>query len=170
MPIARPIHDRFWERVDKSGECWVWIGALSHGYGVLQIGTFRKSRTIGTHRLSWELHYGQIPDGLLVCHHCDNPPCVRPEHLFVGTDADNHRDKAQKGRAPRGDDNPARRLPERMQRGEQRWNARLTESDVRTIRARVQRGESQSGIAREFHVVPSSIAGIVRRVTWKHVA
>ena len=93
---------RFWEKVDKSGECWLWRGSISVkslGYGVFHVGNHS---TVIAHRYSWELANGPIPkdDGeWCVCHHCDNPKCVRPEHLFLGRDQDNHDDMVRKGRA-----------------------------------------------------------------------
>lgn len=92
--------DRFWARVDKSGECWVWTGAaLPAGYGRWK----GAHRLVYAHRFSWELANGPIPDGMLVCHRCDNPPCVRPDHLFLGTPTDNIRDMNAKGRGRAGD-------------------------------------------------------------------
>lgn len=86
---------RFWRQVQKTDTCWLWTGARSGaGYGQIGINDVR----IFTHRFSWELHHGPIPAGLFVCHHCDNPPCVRPDHLFLGTPQDNMVDKIRKGR------------------------------------------------------------------------
>lgn len=99
---VRPISERFWRHVDKSGECWIWTGAhqpfgKAHGagYGNMNLGS---GRYAPTHRVSWELHNGPIPNGLWVLHRCDNPKCVRPEHLFLGTQRDNARDMMKKRR------------------------------------------------------------------------
>lgn len=87
--------DRFWKYVVKSESCWLWIGSKgSRGYGQLHINR----KPVRAHRFSWELHYGPIPAGMEVCHHCDNPPCVRPDHFFLGTQADNLKDMVNKGR------------------------------------------------------------------------
>lgn len=99
----RSIEERFWEKVDKSGDCWVWTGALGgRGYGYIAkpggSAANPGAHMIPAHRVSWEIANGQIPDGLLVCHHCDNPRCVRPDHMFLGTDLDNARDRERKGR------------------------------------------------------------------------
>lgn len=109
----KPIEDRFWGKVDRRGldECWKWLGAKApHGYG--QIGT-KSSKHMLAHRFSYELHYGPIPDndtyhGTCVLHKCDNPSCVNPAHLFLGTQSDNVADMIAKGR-----DNYGRRTPSR---------------------------------------------------------
>lgn len=86
---------RFWLNVQKTEGCWLWTGRRDGaGYGQI----FVQGRRIGVHRLSWLLNCGEIPEGLFVCHHCDVPLCVRPDHLFVGTHDDNMRDAAIKGR------------------------------------------------------------------------
>ncbi len=105
------------------------------------------------HRLSWELHFGPIAEDMFVCHHCDNPACVRPDHLFLGTPRENSLDAAGKGR---------------MACGERVGSATLTEQQVIEIRRRAKI-ERQSVLAREFGVTQTAIMFIVNRRTWKHV-
>lgn len=99
MAKFTPLPDRFWPRVDKSGDCWLWTGArMKNGYGVVWL-----AEPIGrmglVHRVAWELTNGPIPDGLFACHRCDNPPCCNPDHLFLGTVRDNALDMVAKGRS-----------------------------------------------------------------------
>jgi hypothetical protein len=89
---------RFWLRVNKDGDCWLWTGGRgSDGYGKFYVAP----KTVRVHRFSYQLHLGPIPEGMLVCHMCDTPLCVNPAHLFVGTPADNTRDMVEKGRVTR---------------------------------------------------------------------
>jgi hypothetical protein len=95
--VRRPAEDRFWAKVEKTEGCWLWTGSRRPPGGY---GQFRSAnqQMVSTHRFSWELHNGLIPPGLCVCHRCDNPACVRPDHLFLGTMLDNNRDMMAKGR------------------------------------------------------------------------
>jgi hypothetical protein len=175
---GRPsLEERFWPLVQKQDEgCWLWIGNRVHsGYGRLTYD----SKTDRAHRISWRLTYGEIPDGLLVCHRCDNPPCVRPEHLFLGTNKDNMQDMASKHRGVEGDKHWLRKHPERARRGkpfysgrgEELHNAKLTEEAVRDIRARwVPRKVTYAMLGEEYGVTDMCISAVVRRKTWAHVA
>jgi hypothetical protein len=96
--VDRPFVERFWDKVVFGMECWGWSGAKNeHGYGVLGRAG-RGSGNVKAHRASWEIHYGPVPDGLLVLHACDNPQCTNPAHLFLGDQCANMRDASRKGR------------------------------------------------------------------------
>lgn len=156
-PFTAQDADRFWSKVDKSDGCWLWRGALfSNGYGQVS----RTGGGIGAHRVSWFLAYGPIPDGLFVCHRCDNPPCVNPDHLFLGTAKDNRLDMMSKGKTTR---------PSQPVRGEMHFWAKLTEDDVRSIRDLAAIGQTQRAIAGQFHIAPSRVCDIVNRRSWAHV-
>lgn len=153
--------DRFWANVDRSGgpdACWPWVRAVSsaNGYGVVRVaGKIQRA-----HRIAWELaNERPIPDGLLVCHRCDNRPCCNPAHLFVGTQSDNIRDMFAKGRDR-----------QRHPRGENHHNSKLNDEAVRDIRRRVATGGvTRQALADEYGVSTSTIVLVVKREVWKHV-
>jgi hypothetical protein len=152
---------RFWAKVDRSGNCWVWTGCINEwGYGAFM--PYRAKQLVGAHRYSWQLHHGPIPEGLCVLHHCDNPPCVNPEHLFLGTFQDNVDDMMCKGRKI-------------ARRGEANGQSKLTEDDIRRIRRLYAfRGQGEgkvSGVqlAAEYGIESATVYGIVKRRAWKHV-
>jgi hypothetical protein len=150
-----PLADRFWSKVDKSGDCWEWTGALDKlGYGDFRQG----QKHIKSHRVSWELANGKIPEGICVLHKCDNPPCINPSHLFLGTHADNMQDCTNKGRRS----NP----PVRMGAGNNK--AKLDNQKVLEIRE-VAGTMSNRAIAAKFNVDPSVIGDVIARRTWRHV-
>lgn len=162
-PPARPPEE-FWARVDKSGECWVWLGRTNNrGYGKFQ-ATY-------AHRYSWMLAHGSLPpDDLDVLHRCDNRPCVRPDHLFLGDQQDNSDDMVAKGRAATGERSGARKHPERYRRGSSIPWAKLTESQIPIIRQRLRSGDSSAQIAIDCSVNKTTIAAIKYGKAWKSVA
>lgn len=124
-----------------------------NGYG--QIGLGKGTRRLAyVHRVSYELEVGVIPAGAYICHRCDNPPCVRPDHLFVGTQLDNMRDAASKGRAKGAE-------------GLANWNARLDHEQVKRIRALDAAGLARKDIASQFDITPQHVGQIVRRQSRK---
>lgn len=143
---------RFWDKVDKSGDCWVWTACkCSSGYGNFSVS----GRICSSHRVSYELHIGKIPDGLSVLHKCDNPACINPDHLFTGTQKDNMQDCVAKGR---------------FTRGENVHSSRLTEKDVVEIRRKYANGDiSQRQLARDYNMGSRAIHCVVHRIKWKHV-
>lgn len=153
--IPNSLQARFWSKVDTSGQCWIWTGARPrHGYGHIGDGA---GKVLKAHRLSWMIHNGPIPSGMCVCHNCpsgDNPACVNPSHLFLGTHKDNSTDMVAKGRASRGEHSP---------------NTHLTADDVRVIRTLLDSGMSQRDIAYRFAISRPAVSMIKTRRTWAHV-
>jgi len=171
---------RFWSKVERTSGCWLWTGRKSaDGYGEFT----SKGKVVRAHRFVYELTKEAIPPGHLVCHHCDNPSCIRPEHLFLGLPRDNSLDMKLKGRAARGDRNGSRhffRSPEWRQRfsenqkkvavkGELVNTAKLTKESVRQIRAAHDRGESKRALASAFGVHRSQVSRVMLRQAWRHV-
>jgi hypothetical protein len=157
MTRVRPPEERFWEKVavGEPDECWEWQANKSKGYGRFRV---RAGESMWrTHRYAYVITKGPIPDGMIVCHSCDNPPCVNPAHLWLGTDADNAADRKAKGRSDAA-------------RGEACWRASLTESQVQEIRLRYSTGGiRQIDLADEFGVNQATISQVVLRKVWKHV-
>jgi hypothetical protein len=134
----------YFQRYAQPAEgCWLWKGSISDkGYGCVHLSSPRQK--LYAHRLSWMAHFGPIPDGLHVLHHCDNPPCVNPSHLFLGTHQDNMRDMVEK----------------------RRMVMKLMEADVLAIRASTQ---PNAVLARQYGVSTSTICDIQKRRTWRHL-
>lgn len=148
------IKSSFWDRADKSESgCLNWKGAhLVSGYGLIRFG----GKWELAHRVAWIIKHGSIPKGQGVLHHCDNPYCINPDHLFLGTQSDNNRDRANKGRS-------------KSPIGEKQNFAKLDEDSVRKIRDRYGDGYKKSHLARIFKVDHRTIDAVVNRRTWKHV-
>ena len=144
------MEDRFWAKVDKSGNCWNWAAGKRRGYGRFVI----KNKSKGAHRVSWEMANGKIPDGSLVCHSCDNPSCVNPDHLFLGTHATNNKDRDEKGRAV-------------YVRGDKHGNSKLNEIDIFLIR---ELEKPHNCIADFFDISASAVSAIKTRRNWAHIA
>lgn len=159
---------RFNAKHQPNGDCWQWTDSVNiKGYGRFSYN----GKAERAHRVSWLLHLGAIPAGMLVCHRCDNPGCVNPDHLFLGTPLNNMRDMDRKGRrvnAPtRGADHYAVQDPHRVVRGERSGAAKLTAQDVLVIRAS---SEKQCDLAERFGVTQAAVSSIRCRRTWAHVA
>jgi len=169
-PMKKSLEERFWEKVDKSGgpdACWPWTARRTKkGYGQIWVSSGKRA-----HRVAWEIANGSPPTGLCVLHRCDNPPCVNPAHLFLGTIADNNADRDRKGRhvSPRGDASGSRMHPESRARGERHGSAKLTVAQVLGVRRLAAAGVSRSLIARCAGVDKSTVDRIVARKRWRHV-
>jgi len=182
-----PIADRFWSKVEKTDGCWLWRGAIDgKGYGNFKLG----KRVEYAHRVAysiangWTMSWDGYSSKTNVCHTCDNPGCVRPDHLFLGTHSDNMRDAEAKGRRThhsgeqhwsrfkperyaRGDRSGMRTHPSSVPRGDRNGNAKLSDADAVVILERLRKGELQKLLAREFGVSTSLISmmalGRIRR-------
>lgn len=145
----KSFREYFFEKVKRTNTCWLWIGAkYKTGYGSIGIPGIRKS--VKAHRISWEMHHGPIPEGMDVCHTCDTPACVNPDHLFLGTHIDNMADRQRKGRTACGE----------------RSCHKLSERDVIEIRNDF-RGPGE--VARDYGVSAPTICDIRARRSWRHV-
>ena len=153
MPLITPnLNWRFWSMVDKTDYCWVWTGSkLKAGYGLIGGGD---GKVYVATRISYFMHYNKDPGNMEVCHECQNPPCIRPDHLYLGTHQDNMKHAGINGRIKtKGDFNPS---------------SKLTLKEVLSIRE-IGYSISLSDQARKYAVTPSTIQAILDRRTWTHV-
>lgn len=182
---------RFWPKVARGDGCWLWDGPMhgKTGYGQFNCDGSR----CFAHRAAWILTHGPIPPGMFICHRCDTPRCVRPDHLFLGTQSDNMRDMHSKGRSvfqkhpeklrrgdnhparidssylPRGDRHHARLHPGAVARGERSGHAKVTEEQVREMRRRHADRVGLGSLAREYGMSKSSVWAIIKRKSWAHI-
>lgn len=149
IKMTKPLEQRFWAKVQKTKDCWKWTGVKAKGYGMIRPGGMQNK--IAASRVSWMIHFGTIPEGMHVLHKCDNPECTNPEHLFLGTHADNMRDKETKNRSNRNDDWLAANIEAARQR------RKLTEQEACLARQFFNMGASLHGLARMFQVDRNAI-------------
>lgn len=150
--VGASLTERLTAYSRPEGDCLVWTGGTHRsGHGKMQVA----GKSIGAHRVAFEVAYGPIPEDLVVRHKCDNPPCVNPSHLELGTHADNAQDRMLRGRGLVGESHP---------------RSKLTVDQVREIRSLLTHGKTQSEIAQRFNVSVGAVSSIARRKTWSAVA
>ena len=153
------IKERVEYYIEKTESCWTWKGPRNaSGYGILR---GRDCPSTLAHRTVYEVFVGPIPDGFCVCHHCDNPPCVNPSHLWIGTNIDNVRDMVSKNRQSRVGTN--------FKKGEERVQSKLVTPQVLQIRERALAGESHRKLAQEFGISNAQVSNIRTGKSWSHV-
>lgn len=177
VEVSPEAQTAFWRYVEKTDSCWLWRGPHNGRYG-------RIGRRTYAHRMSWVMANGPIPEGKFVLHECDTPLCVRPDHLFLGTNRENILDAKAKGRlatgerhglklhpeaVARGARHGSKTQPHRVSKGTGRPSSKLDEAKVRQIRERSRNGASRASLAKEYGVSATVIRKIVSRRSWKHV-
>lgn len=151
---------RFWEKVTRTDGCWLWTEWCNHdGYGRF----WAYGKLVTASRFVYEITYGPIPEGMNVLHHCDMPPCVRPEHLYLGTQAKNMADMRERGRERYTG-------PNRIHRGVDHHAARLSEEQVRSLRTQYAAGASFVELSRLFSISETQAARIAQRKNWAHLS
>lgn len=152
--FTKEFVERFEEKFEKTeGECWMWTASVAgKGYGQMKLPKQRKQEY--SHRLSYMIYKGEIPEGKYVCHTCDNPRCVNPDHLFIGTNKENLQDMKAKGRSTFGEKNA---------------RAKLTEEQVKQIKSCLDSGMTQTQIAAAFNIHQVHVSRIKNGLRWEHL-
>jgi len=167
---AMTIESRFSLLVakDPSSDCWIWMGNVSRKYGRFFSG---RRPMIGerAHRFAFEIAHGPVPKGLLVCHRCDNPLCVNPDHLWAGTSAQNNADRSAKGRSTSGADHWRQRHPERVLRGVRHPMAKHTAAEITEVKRLIADGQRLVDIARETGISKDTLSKIKRGIQWTSI-
>ena len=151
---------RFWKKVNKRGpihpvlgQCWIWTSVK--GGIEYEMLSLKRGQEYLAHRISWNIHFGEIPTGIRVLHKCDNPKCVNPNHLFLGNQQDNMNDMKKKGRSLKGEKSPKHKL---------------TKTKVLRIRKMyANKKHTQQEITNKFNINQTNVGFIIRRVTWTHI-
>jgi len=163
--MSQSFANRFWSKVDvrDAGACWEWrASGTNDGYGQIRpAANLRQPGKILAHRAAWELAHGPIPDGMYCLHRCDNPGCVNPAHLFLGTNDDNMADRQAKGRQARGEI--------LSQPGERNPSSRLTEQQVRELRAARAGGASLAQLSERFGIHYQTAYRVAKGLLWPHI-
>ena len=163
MNKSMPMFERFLEKINFHTEngCWEWMGFLENGYGGIVENHSKKYKA---HRISYEIFFGVKPQEKFVCHKCDNPGCVNPSHLFIGTVNDNNQDKVKKGRQTSfpGSKNPQSKLDETIAR-------KIKQETVVGDRVGYNNGSNVKEIAKKYNVHTETVRLIARGITWKHI-
>lgn len=157
VPPFKPFGDRFRSYIQWTPSCWLWTGQKRNGYGEFRLIPTRQGIRELAHRISYAIHSGPIPKGMFVCHKCDNPPCVNPDHLFLGTSKDDNQDRHRKG----GYVN--------QPQGENHFNVFLTEAQVRAIHDRYVPNKNSPELAAEFGIDKRYVWLIGTERRWKHL-
>lgn len=157
---TKSLESRFFEKVSKSPTtgCWEWTGGKCYGYGIIHVNDgYKRNRSKRAHRVSYEIHVGPIAGDMDVCHKCDNPSCVNPDHLFLGTTKDNADDRDRKKRhwVPNGESSP---------------HSKITEDTVKKIRAEfIPSWGGYSRLARKYGLAPEHVRKIINNKIWRNV-
>jgi len=167
MPNIRNTEKDFWNQTRKTDSCWIWTGSKTGSLGYGRFG-FRNKYYLA-HRLSWEFHFGEIPKGMQICHHCDNPLCVNPDHLFMGTQSDNIKDAVKKGRMKNLFKKGHTGLDFQRPCGENCHFSKLKLKDIIKIKELLKRGIRTMEIASKFGLSQRYIYDIKNGEAWKHI-